>query len=267
MSQYPDILANYETQLSTSVEEATLTVGGDQYSPQRQTPPNPLRQQTPSTQGNLAADKENALANKQTDPNLEMRRLTAANSKAIAAKARHAKGARRDAERTRQAEAEKTRLAGAAEKAENLARLGITVGTKCTPPNPVQKPTASPTPILLLAAGDPLSTSPQPSPTPYAPETLILTANIGKQHAPNTNTSQPPLDPETLPDTTATKPSNPASSPIDTKDLPDLENEEATCTNSQNPSIFGFKELRADDPEGEINSKRATGGGHPKTTA
>ncbi len=35
VSQYPDILANYETQLSTSAEEAAPIGGGDQHPPQR----------------------------------------------------------------------------------------------------------------------------------------------------------------------------------------------------------------------------------------
>jgi len=54
--------------------------------------------------------------------------------------------------------------------------------------------------------------------------------------------------------------------PIDPEDLLDLEDEEETRTNSQNPSISGSKELRADDPDGEINSNRAKGGGHSNTT-
>jgi hypothetical protein len=52
VSQYPDILANYEAQLSIAAEEAAPDSGGDQHPPQRQNPPNPLKQQTPSTPGN-----------------------------------------------------------------------------------------------------------------------------------------------------------------------------------------------------------------------
>ena len=75
--------------------------------------------------------------------------------------------------------------------------------------------------------------------------------------------------PETLPDASATNPSNPRTSPIHIEDLPELEDEEATSTNSQPPSVSGSKELRADDPEGEINSKRAKSaksGNNSKTT-
>jgi len=90
-----------------------------------------------------------------------------------------------------------------------------------------------------------------------------LTANLDEQHAPNTHNTQPPIDPETLPDAKATKTTIPRSISIDPKDFPDLEDEDAIGTDSQNPSIFGSKELRADDPEGDINSKRAKGGGHP----
>jgi len=38
VSQYPDILANYETQLSTVAEEVAPTNGNDQYPPPRPTP-------------------------------------------------------------------------------------------------------------------------------------------------------------------------------------------------------------------------------------
>jgi hypothetical protein len=145
--------------------------------------------------------------------------------------------------------------------------LGIAAATKTHPPKSLQKLIASPTPTLLPATGFPLSTNPQPFPTPLAIETLTLTANIGEQQAPIPNINQPVLDPETLLDASATNPSNPGTSPIDTENLPDLEDKEATCTNSQIPSISGSKELRADDPEGEINYKRAKGGKHAKTTA
>jgi hypothetical protein len=139
-----------------------------------------------------------------------MRRQAAANSKAIATKAQQAEGARRVAERTRQAKAEKkTKQAKAAEKAEYLARLGITAGIKGPLPNPLQKLTALPTPKLLLVPGDSLCAPLQPSPTSLALGTLTLVANTDEQQTPNTNTTQPPPDAETLPDATATTPLTP----------------------------------------------------------
>ena len=41
VSQYPDILSNYETRLSTSAEEAAPDNGVGQHPPQRQDPPTP----------------------------------------------------------------------------------------------------------------------------------------------------------------------------------------------------------------------------------
>jgi len=110
-----------------------------------------------------------------------MRRQAAINSKAIASKAREAERDRREAERAKQAEVGKTKLAEAAEKAENLARLGITIATKSTPPNLLHKLTATPTPSLLHATGVLHNTPSQPSPTPPVPETLTPTATTGEQ--------------------------------------------------------------------------------------
>ena len=62
VSQYPDILANYETQLSTAAAEAASTGGGDQHPLDRQNPSILLRQQTPSTPSNSTAHKGKALA-------------------------------------------------------------------------------------------------------------------------------------------------------------------------------------------------------------
>ena len=104
LSQYPDIISDNEAQLSSAVEEAAPDNGGDQHPPQRKNPPNHSQQQTSSTSSKLAVDKGKA-PTKLFDPTLEMRRQVAANSKAIAAKARQAEGARRETERTRQAEA------------------------------------------------------------------------------------------------------------------------------------------------------------------
>jgi hypothetical protein len=87
-----------------------------------------------------------------------------------------------------------------------------------------------------------------------------LTTILVEHHAPNSNKTQPPPDHETPPDATP-KIINPTPSPGDPKDLPDLEDEDVTGEDSQNPSVAGSKELRLDDPEEEATSKRAKGGG------